>query len=508
MSAKSSHGGRRAGAGRKPKSEAQAASFEDAQPTYNRPTIWMASMEAKREATAWDRIKLMRSARWAVNNSGIASRIIRGTARFAVGNGLVPQAQTSDSNWNSLVERLFEMRYCNTPFAFDRAAMFDFYSVQTALAESVMTDGDVFAQLVRSESGFPMARFFGGEYVQSEITDGEGWVDGVRVNDERKPLAYKVLRDPSSNATGTSVDAEDIIHIRRAHRLGYIRGISWLGAAISRIQDMREAMDNELLAAKLNTKVALVIESEDAGSSGLGAGLRRQSYGANSEDALKMDKLIPGVGSVQLKPGEKLAAHEFDRPNTNLQTFIDHLCRECAYSVGVSPEIIWSMAGLGGTASRSALIDAEVFFASIRSMIENQFCVRFWRYAVWDMIQKGEVPYPGDDWFQVSFIPPQRLTVDSGRDGKLRMDLVHNGLLSRRQYFNELGQDVDKHTDDIIRDAARRKKRVAEIAGEEGVELSVMEVFPPPPGSTQPMPAQDEPEDSAVEGEDDETDDE
>jgi hypothetical protein len=79
------------------------------------------------------------------------------------------------------------------------------------------------------------------------------------------------------------------------------------------------------------------------------------------------------------------------------------------------------------------------------------------------------------------------LTVDNGRDGRLRLELVRAGLLSRRQYFNELGQDAEQQTEDIIRDAARRKQAIEHIAAEEGVTLTEAEVFPPAPGAA-PVP--------------------
>jgi capsid protein len=192
--------------------------------------------------------------------------------------------------------------------------------------------------------------------------------------------------------------------------------------------------------------------------------------------------MIPGAGTVQLKPGEKIIPHTFDRPNSNLPTYVDYLSREIAYTIGVSPEVIWSMSGLGGTATRAAMQDADTFFGGVRLIIEQQFCVRFWRYATWHFIKSGLLPMV-DDWFRVRFVPPPKVSVDFGRDSKAMLDLVRAGLLSPRAYFNALGQDVDDETDDIIRGAAKRKKRIADIAAEEGVELSYTEVFPPAPGA-------------------------
>jgi hypothetical protein len=99
-------------------------------------------------------------------------------------------------------------------------------------------------------------------------------------------------------------------------------------------------------------------------------------------------------------------------------------------------------------------------------------------------------------------VPPQKTSVDIGRDGKLRLELVRAGLLSRRQYFNELGRDSDTETEDIIRDVARRKKAIERIAAEEGVQLTEAEVFPPAPGAASPY--EEEADDMDEEEDDDE----
>jgi lambda family phage portal protein len=471
---KSSHGGRRAGAGRKPK--VLNASFETAQPGSNYGKIFLTSIEPKKEVTPWDRRTLMEAGRWAVNNHGMAARIVRGTARFAVGNGLVPQAQTSDHAWNHDAEMWFEDRYCNVPWAFDRGGQYDFYTAQTALLESMLTDGEVFAQLVKSEEGSPMVRFVTADAVRSDYRLDDQMVDGVRLDFFGRPVEYLFA---GADGKGIPVSADDVIHIFRPHRIGAVRGVSWLGTAVNRFQAMREMFELEISAVRLNQKVGITIES-DSGNIGLGANLERTMPDGSK---VKVEELLPGVGTLKLGKGEKAVAHEFNRPNANFQAFIEMLSRECAYSVGVSPEIIWNMAGLGGTASRQALIDADVFFGSIRLLLETRFCARFWRYAIWQAIKSGELPWPGEDWHRCAWVGPQKLTVDNGRDGRLRLELVRAGLLSRRQYFNELGQDSEQQTEDIIRDAARRKKMIERIASEEGVELTEQEVFPPAPGS-------------------------
>lgn len=475
-------GGKRPNAGRPRKQGPQNVAFEDARPSYDRPQVWIGTLDARKELTTGDRMELLKNARWAVSNHPYAARIIRGIARFAVGNGLVPQAKTSDSTWNKQAEQLFEDQCCTDPFAFDKSATLNFYTAQAAILEQVACDGDFFSQLTTSADGRAMARFISAECVgDNTFQMDEGWHDGVLVNADNRPIAYRVLKDPATtNGEYTDVPADDIQHFRRIHRFGFLRGVSWLCSSVNRLQDWREAITNELLSAKLNSKIALTIESQDAANIGLGAKLVKRE--SDTGDRQNFDQLGRGIITAQLRPGERMNAHSFDRPNANFEPFINFLAREIAWGVGVSPELIWTIAGVGGTATRYVLQDAECFFGELRQMLEYQFCRRFWRYWVWHAVQRGDLKNPGSDWWRVEFIPPQRLTVDTGRDGKLRLDLVRSGLLSRKRYFNELGQDSDNEMDDIIRDAAKRKKRIQEIASEEGVELNEQEVFPPAPG--------------------------
>lgn len=185
---KSTHGGARPGAGRKP--GAKNSSFETAKRGDNYGRVYLTSLEPKKEVTPWDRVTLLEAGRWSVNNHGMAARIVRGTARFSVGNGLVPQAQTADFAWNREAEMWFEDRFGNVPWAFDQAGQYDFYTAQTALIESMLTDGEVFAQLTQSTAGLPMVRFVTADSVRNDYQHAENVIDGVRLDKSGRAAAY------------------------------------------------------------------------------------------------------------------------------------------------------------------------------------------------------------------------------------------------------------------------------------------------------------------------------
>lgn len=453
----------------------QSAAFESIQPTQSRTPIIMPGYSAQREAPSLDRRALLLAGRWAVNNVGIAARLVRGSTRYALGTGLVPQASSGDPDYDARVEAWFDERYGYMPWAFDVSGSVNFYSAQISLCESMMIDGDVFVRLVRSQKGLPMAQLIPGSHVGDGLKPPKGMVDGIQLNEQGKPLYYRILQDPDNpKSPYEDVPADEILHIRRIHRVGYARGISWLGIGVDRMQDIREMFLRQLANARLQSSVGLIIESD--GSLSLGP--------VKESEGRKIEEIGGGVGVVKLQRGEKLSAHTFDQPGPNLLAFDKHQTREIAYGFGVSPEVLLDLGSLGGPAVRAALQDAQIFFASIRDIIETNFCVRFWRYAVWHAIKSGELTPPKNGaWHKVSFIGPPSLTIDKARDAKSMIDLIDSGLMSRRKYFSEQGLSYDDTIREIARDAARAKKIIQEEAAKEGVSLTYEEIFRPQPGS-------------------------
>lgn len=475
---KSKRGGARPGAGRPRKSATpRAASFEAADPTApNRPRVLLASMESKKELTPSTRLALLRLGRWSRNNHGFCARIVTGVPRYALGNGMPPQARTSDAAWNKAAEIAFEDQCGTDAFAFDKSGAVNFYEAQRLICEQMCTDGDFFAQLDTSANDRAMVRFIGGEYVGDPAiaAKDDGFRDGVLTNSDGRPVKYRVLTAPGSK-NYKDVPAEDIIHFRRLHRWGYTRGVSWLCQSVQRFAEWRRMLDDEQASASLGAKVALSITSPDSEFS-LGSEITETRSASGT--VIRTDSLTDGSGVVRLDPGERIEATNFGRPNQNFEPWLNFLAREISWGVGLSPEILWAIAGIGGANTRYVLQDAETFFNEIRQLIEYQFCRRFWRYWVWHEIRAGRLSYPGDDWWRVEFTPPQRITVDFGRDSKIYMEAMRTGSLSRKRYFNMLGLDEESEDDDIIRGYARRKKRVAEISAEEGVPLTPDEIFP------------------------------
>jgi capsid protein len=131
---------------------------------------------ADEELPAYDRIQLLKKARWLTNNFGLPARAIDGVARYTCGKGICPQARTSNRDWNQSTEKAFEAKVGTAAFGFDVAAQVNFYESQPLILKQMMTDGDFFAQLTRSESGAGMASLtranIGNRYDDNTFVDG------------------------------------------------------------------------------------------------------------------------------------------------------------------------------------------------------------------------------------------------------------------------------------------------------------------------------------------------
>ena len=489
---KPAHGGARPGAGRPRKSlalknqlspTAFAAYEATARTNVQRSWIYMPTLDARRELTTYDRTELIRRAHWMYNNIGIAARAVDGVARYSA--PLIPQARTANQDFNRAVEQLFEDACGTAAFGFDAGAEVNFYEAQPFILRQVALDGDLYWQKILSKNGRGLVRFVGGESIgmTANLGTGKDWFDGIRVDRFGRPIAFNVI-DPDDSNSSTIVSADDMLQIRRMYRRGYLRAPSWLARASNHLQDISEILSYEKQSFKLNSQVAFVITSPEAGQIGLGINRTKQAIDQLGE--VTVDTLYNSSGIPQLKPGEDLKSFSNAHPNTNFQSFLDYLMRDIAWGMGLSPEILWNITDAGGANTRYLLEDANIFFRECQVMLREQFCRPFWTFWVWNEIESGRLPYPGDDWWRVDFIPPKPPSVDLGREGKLYLSLVQAGLMSRKRYFNMLGLDEETETDDMIAAAVRTKAR-CEAAG-----ISVAEIIPPTQPAAQIQIAQEQ----------------
>ena len=110
------------------------------------------------------------------------------------------------------------------------------------------------------------------------------------------------------------------------------------------------------------------------------------------------------------------------------------------------------------------------------------------------------------EWFKVGWLPPAKLTVDIGRDGKLSVDLHRAGMLTMKRWYGEQGLDREEEDREKVEEYASRIVMCAEVEErykKEGriIRIDPERVFPtaipgaaPAGDSQQPEPRFSDPE--------------
>ena len=483
LDGKSKRGGKREGAGRPKK----ATNFGVADGVSSPQRMWIYSptLDASKSLTSSARIEQTKKSFFLYENIGLAARAVDGIAKFV--GPLIPQAKTADEKWNRMAEQAFEDACGNSPFGVDVAKQVNFYDAQELLVKQMALAGDCFWQKQTSNSGRALFRIIPGENVGSSHADvKDGWLDGVKLSKLGAPTRYRVLKSPGSYTEYNEISADDLTRVGRIDRVGQVRSRPWLHRAADNLQDASEIVSYEKMSCKLGASLAYIITSPEAGSIGLGSSLQKQQTGSGTP--ITKDAMMEGSVIPQLKPGESITSLNNQHPSANLDIFLKYLRRDIAHGFNIPASVLFDPEEAGGATMRFAMEDAAKTISRIQDIIITSFIAPFWRFWVWQEIQAGRLPMPnnGSDWWRMEATAPMKVSVDIGRDGRLYSDMLLRGQISPQDFYNMQGKDHDKVLDDTIRAAVRRKKRVAEIAKEEGVIISTIEVFPPAPGS--PIP--------------------
>jgi capsid protein len=493
LDGKSNRGGKREGAGR-PKKDQTNFRSTDGLASPQRMWIYTPTLDASKSLTTSARLEQTKKSFFLYENIGLAARAVDGIAKFV--GPLVPQARTSDEKWNRMAEQAFEDACGNSPLGVDVAKQVNFYDAQELLVKQMALAGDVFWQKQTSNSGRALFRIVPGENVGSSHADvKEGWHDGVKISKLGAATRYRVLKSPGSFADYNEISADDLTRVGRIDRVGQARSRPWLHRAADNLQDASEIVSYEKMSAKLGASLSFIITSPEAGSIGLGSSLQKQQTGTGAP--ITKDLMMEGSVIPQLKPGEKIESFNNAHPSANLDIFLKYLRRDIAHGFNMPAAVLFDPEEAGGATMRFAMEDAAKTISRIQDIIITSFCAPFWRFWIYQEIEAGRLPMPNDgsDWWRTEWSAPQKVSVDIGRDGRLYSSMLTLGQISPHDFYNMQGKDHDKVIEDIIRSAVRRKKRVQEIAAEEGIEISVTEVFPPAPGSpiAVSQPTQQEP---------------
>lgn len=420
-----------------------------------RGMVYFPELDTRREISSYTRTEQLRKSRFLYANYGIARRIVNGLSRMIAGTGLTPQATTTDRAWNALAEKEFANR-TGSPFVFDVGGRYNFAKSQQALLRFRFRDGDASAILTESQTQQARFAFYEGHQVGNSaspsLPDQEKWNDGVRTDAANRAIQYRYLSP--DGISFTDVAAEDVIFFADYERAGQSRGLTVLAHAINHLLDAAEITTFIKTGVKLSNQYGYWVEYAPGtpGKSATAGGRVAGSTGitttvTTTNGDITLEKLH-GAGAIpDLPPGAQLKFNGASHPHPNNLTLIDYLIRDIAWGVGLSPEILWNIAALGGANTRFVLADAQGWIEEMQAELVRLYCGRVWIYTLAKAMKTGRLPKCQDpEWWKHMWIPPPRLTVDYGRDGRLHLEQLKTGVITYTRLLGWQGQDFETHT--------------------------------------------------------------
>lgn len=426
--------------------------------------------DSRRELNFRSRIELVKKSRWLSNNLGIYRRFISGTSRYAVGCGIGAIPATTDEAWNKLADTHFD-DWAGNPITADVRGKSPFYKLQKSLAASMLRDGDGFViKIGNQDSTLPSGKVVPGlpqlQWIDSTAVsnrqnysamngiDDEGFRDGVRSNPFGKVAAYKVLQDSAPNLFDLNgnpliVPANAVCHMYDPERATAIRGLPWAYHGMNSALDIMDAVSLEKAAWKLHATLAGSIskKSGDAGRGSFSGDLTRTA-GTTTDGKPKVvayENFAGGAAILQLSLDEEFKLFSSTRPQGDFAEFVNFLVRDMAWGFGISPEFIWSVAGLTGPNSRLILEDANWFFEEVQDLIVYMLCRPIYTWVISRALIRGELPACKDpSWWRCNWQGPAKITIDEGRIGQLELAQLDAGVGTREGFWGKRGKSGRK----------------------------------------------------------------
>lgn len=471
--------------------------------------LYWPTLDDDREVDDFDRLAVMRAARYLYRNSGVIRKAVRDI--WILQGALMPIPVTRDREWNELARRAFLGRV-NSPIAFDVAGKLNWRTMQAWAERRASIDGDCLCVLARGADGGGMVSWYSAPRVVTPdgCGEGDGWRQGVRVNGQGRAVSYGLSR---GDGTVTEIPAGSAILYMRDVDPAVRRGESDLIHAIRHGVDIAEIHGFTKASVKLAAAVGFVetkAESDKAPGMAVALGKRGGGRGCAEQhcegsQGAQGFEVVTGGGArvVSLAPGRDLKAIYDQRPSPNVAAFIRDLLAEIAYGVGLDAEVLYDINSLGSAAARLVLSKLRRWIDE-RQAGREVYMNRIYRHVLALEMDAGRLRRCEDpEWENVSWVGQRDLTIDVGREGGLAINLIREGLADADRWTQETSGMT---AESILERRAELLRRAHEICDVTGVRLE--ELLPGAVGSVHPVhdvhdvepPGDDEPEHVSGEG--------
>lgn len=456
---------------------------------------WPFAKDPEREIDTYSREEVARRGHWAAANLGIGRRIKVGLSNLAVGTGLTVRPLTKDATFNAAAAKSYNRR-ANSANTYDVRGRINGRLAQRLLVMTKLVDGDCAVVRSRSQTGAALRAFYGGLQIGNSAFGSMGnsfayqtggqdprWRDGLYLDSIGRTAFY---RFPQLDGSVRDVPASAVSFLCNYETFGQLRGMSIFAHCTPKIIDKTEAESAWMKNLKNSAQIGYFLKKE-IGSPTLPDARSRMQSGGNLSVTQPVtnkaitQKMVYGTGGEipDLPPGFDIKMLLDERPHTNQQELIWEFLRDVAQGCGMHPEVLWNITKLGGANIRYVLAELAVWIALQQQALVDQFLYLDYVDHTSCELAAGRLEYPVDDpeWWHHGWIPPERITVDFGRDGAIMLKQYQAGLITADRWFSMRGQDAREETIRHLDFIAWRKQELAERG------LRLEEAYPPQAGA-------------------------
>lgn len=349
-------------------------------------------------------VAIRAQSRYLARNHDLARGALRTLVNNVVGAkgiGIEPQPRRADGSIHAEYARALLEAWRDWSRSPDVTGRMPWSRLQRAMARAWLRDGEVFAQMITGTrpdldhaTRVPLSiEAFESDLIPMDLSDPRrNIVQGIERNQWGKPLAIHVLKtDAASISLPITSDTKRVpweraLHLATLDHIGQIRGVSEFASVITRLEDIKEYEDSELVAAKIAAMLTGYIK-------------RGTPDMYNSDEAGTEPRQLafqPGMIIDDLAIGEEVGMIDSNRPNPNLVTFRQGQLRAIAAGLGGSYSSISRDYNGTYSAQRQELVEQWIHYAVLCDEFTGEIVQPVWEQFVAAAHLSGAVRMPAD----------------------------------------------------------------------------------------------------------------
>lgn len=409
-----------------------------------------------------ERLQIIRQVRDLDQNFGLFQSIIDKLAIYCFGR-LRYEPRTGDTRVDSMYKEYLAEKFQGL----DVTGRFNLRLLTCVAFKSMLRDGDFGWKWQKGADG--MLRLvgiegdrLGGIYMTSA---DENYFQGVITDpDTGIPQLYRVYNRTKANAyvNPQDVPARQFLHILDPRRINQYRGVTPFAPVINEARDLKELMEALRIGTKFENYHAAVVYTP----SGLPLNDPNSflSDGETNSVGTPLTEQEIKFGLFQHAPNDaKVDFLKSERPAGTVQSYMEALIRTMGMALNLPYGFLYNLSALGGPSARMDSQQAHRVIQWHQENMQERALEPVKNTSLIEGFSTGRIPYVAN-WKRGAWMYPPAISIDLGRDSAAAINEWRAGLLSKQEWFSEIGEDAEDMEAVIRAETERTLKAAQEIA--------------------------------------------